>query len=70
MSGQVVESCTACLRVRSASIRISAAFLRSASESMVGPSRLVEAPTIAGFHAADEVVARMAKMTHKRPRTG
>jgi hypothetical protein len=36
----------------------------------VDPSRLIEAATIAGFRAADEIVARMAKMTHKRPRTG
>src|SRR5689334_22541124 len=40
MSGQVVESCTACLRVFSAFIRMSAAILRSASESMAGSFRL------------------------------
>src|SRR4029077_20129559 len=38
MSGQVFESWTACLRSFSALIRISAAFLRSASDSMMTPS--------------------------------
>ena len=37
MSGQVFESWTACLRSFSALIRMSAAFLRSASDSMMSP---------------------------------
>jgi hypothetical protein len=37
---------------------------------MVGSFRLVGLETIAGFRAVDEIVARLAKMTHKRPRTG
>src|SRR6266704_1992614 len=35
MSGQVFDSCVACLRSFSACIRMSAAFFRSASDSMV-----------------------------------
>src|SRR6266540_7139321 len=37
MSGQVLESWTACLRSFSALMRMSAAFLRSASDSMLPP---------------------------------
>src|SRR5580700_5871899 len=40
MSGQVLESCTACLRSRAAAMRISAACRWMASDSMMGPSRI------------------------------
>src|ERR1051325_6952685 len=58
MSGQVVESCTACLRVFSAFIRMSAAFLRSASESMAGSFGAGRGGDIAGCGAADESMPR------------
>src|SRR5271166_2997928 len=41
ISGQTLESWTACLRSFSAVTRISAAFLRSASDSMIAPPSVV-----------------------------
>src|SRR5215831_1490858 len=71
MSGQVLVSWTACLRSFSALMRMSAAFLRSASDSMIDGPLIVSDGSLAPLYGAcDDACARRIAASTRRGVSG